>query len=271
MTDVQERLELRDRMYGENDLSKLELFAGGYLNFGYWRDIDARGGLTVEHRVASQEAMYRLVADAVGIRDGDRVLDVGCGRGKGTALVAEEYPVREIYGSDLLEVQVDRAKNANAAAIAAMPGRLHYVAGAASRLPLPERSMHRVFSVEAAQHFEDIPGFAAEAHRVLAPSGVLAVATFFATAAGRGPALADRLDTFASGVDLATGVEEFRGTLAAAGFAGVTSESIGEHVFPGLDRWLARTSYASTWAREWLGCYRDGLVDYYLITATRAG
>lgn len=263
-------MELRSRLYGENDLSRLGLFAGGYLNFGYWRDIRTRQ-LTDEHRVASQEAMYRLLAGAVEIAEGDRVLDVGCGLGRGPALLAREYPVRDVCGVDLLAVQVERAKNINAAAIAAMPGRLHYVEGDASDLPVTDREVHRVLSIESAQHFEDLPAFAAESHRVLSPGGRLGVATFFSTGHDEGDLLAQRLESFAEGIDLAIPVDTFTEVLRRARFTDVTARSIGEHVWPGFDRWLARTSYADAWPREWLGAYEDNLLDYFVVTARKRG
>ena len=68
MTEQQRRLELRDRLYGENDLSKLELFAGSYINFGYWRSVPANGPLTIEHRVVSEESLYRLVLEALEVQ-----------------------------------------------------------------------------------------------------------------------------------------------------------------------------------------------------------
>lgn len=266
MTDRQTRLSRRDRMYG--DLMRLELFAGGYLNFGYWRDIRARE-LTTEHRVASQQAMYRLVVESLEVADQDRLLEVGSGLGRGAALVAEEYPARDVSGVDLLVSQVDRAKNINAAAIAAMPGRLHYVAGSASDLPMLDRSVHKLFSVEAAQHFEDLPGFASESYRVLAPGGRLSVATFFSTGTDEADLLAQRLETFADGIDLANPIDEVVDLLGVHGFADVAADSIGAEVWPGFDRWLARTSFADAWPREWLGSYQDGLIDYYLITARK--
>ena len=263
------RLARRDRMYGENDLSKREIFAGGYLNFGYWRDIRFRQRLTTEQRVVSQEALYRLVLDTLDITEGDRLLEVGCGIGRGTALAAEEYPVREIHGTDLLPVQVERAKYVNASAIAAMGSRLHYVLGSASELPFLDRSAQKVFSVEAAQHFEDLAGFARESFRVLARPGMLAVASFFATRPGHDDVLSQRLETFASGIDLPHHIDVLTGELSRAGYVQVSARSIGKHVWPGLDRWLTHTSYAETWSRQWFSAYTDGLLDYYLITAKR--
>lgn len=269
MTEQQRRLELRDRLYGENDLSKLELFAGSYINFGYWRSVPANGPLTIEHRVVSEESLYRLVLEALEVQRGDRLLEVGCGLGRGTALAAEEYPAASICGVDLLPVQVQRAQQLNDTALIAMPRRLSYQVGSAEHLPFADESLDGVYSVEAAQHFEDLAGFAREAFRVLASGGRLSLASFLLTDPGHAEALAERLETFAQGIDLPHAVSELLAELRAAGFTGVAERSIGSWVFPGFDRWLARTPHAGSWVREWLCTYRDGLIDYYLVTARK--
>ena len=62
--------ELRARMYGPQDLSSLPLFAGGFINFGYWRGIPLDGELSVEQRISSQQQLYRLVLRALDVSSG---------------------------------------------------------------------------------------------------------------------------------------------------------------------------------------------------------
>jgi len=62
--------------------------------------------------VASQQAMYDLVADALQIGAGDRVLEVGCGRGIGAASLLQRDPAR-VCGIDLMPEQVARAREAS--------------------------------------------------------------------------------------------------------------------------------------------------------------
>ena len=75
--------ELRARTYGPEDLSSLPLFAGGFINFGYWRGIPLDGELSVEQRISSQRQLYRLVLRALDVSSPDRILEVGCGLGLG--------------------------------------------------------------------------------------------------------------------------------------------------------------------------------------------
>ncbi|MGQ0840546.1 class I SAM-dependent methyltransferase [Actinokineospora sp.] len=258
------------RMYGEDDLSSLPVFAGGFINFGYWRDIPlGPGEITVAQRVCSQLALYRLVFGEVEVSAEDRVLEVGCGLGIGGTWAATELGAGELHGVDLNPAQVARASERNAAAIAAAGGRLTFRQGAAEAIPFPDNTFDVAVSLEAAQHFADLAGFAAQAHRVLAPGGRLAVATFFLPDADHLGELPRRLETFGSGVDREHPLPVFLDHLRAAGFTAVRARSIGAHVWPGLDRWIAQLGAAeSAWPRRWLPSWREGLIDYYLVTAT---
>ncbi len=259
--------ELRARMYGPEDLSSLPLFAGGFINFGYWRGIPLDGELSVEQRISSQRQLYRLVLRALDVSSPDRVLEVGCGLGLGCALAAEEFGASEVRGIDLVPDQVQRAERVNATAMARRPGRLGFRVGSASAIPYPDGSFDATMSVEAAQHFDDLPGFATEASRVLVPGGRLVVTSFFATTADSATRLPDLLETFASGIDLATPVDALATALQHAGFIDVEVRSIGEDVWPGWDRWIAGTGYRDSWSRNWLVAAQQGLLDYFVISA----
>lgn len=251
------RAEVRRRTYGEKDLAALHVFAGGFINFGYWRDIPLDGELTVDQRIAAQQALYDTVLDTLHVTADDRVLEVGCGQGVGARKVVERGP-RVVCGVDLVPEQVERARRNTP--------DVEFRVGAADDLPFGDDTFERVLSVEAAQHFEDLAGFARECARVLVPGGRLAVTTFFA-AHGAGPELSDLLDSFARGLDLPHTVEGFLDDLRAAGFTEVRAESIGAHVWAGLDRWLAQGPHRDHWDRGWLPAAERGLVDYHLVTA----
>lgn len=263
MTTEQDRIAVRRQTYGSGDLSTLEVFGGGFINFGYWRDIAPGDAITLEQRVASQQAMYDLVIDALQIGTGDRVLEVGCGRGRGTPSVLQRNPAR-VCGLDLMPEQVARAREANT------DPRLTFEQGSASAIPFADGSFNRLLSVEAAQHFEDIPGFARESHRVLEPGGRLALATFFAADEHAAPELTRLLDSFATGLDLAHPIADVQEALRAAGFSDVVATSIGEHVWRPLDRWISPFVDEDHWSRNWLKLAERGVIDYYLITARKA-
>ncbi|GAA4418030.1 hypothetical protein GCM10023148_16350 [Actinokineospora soli] len=254
-------------MYGEDDLSSLPVFAGGFINYGYWRGIPIDGPISQEQRVDSQLALYRLVyADLAGLR----ALEVGPGTGAGPGWAFAACGPAELHGVDLHPEQVRRCLDRNADAVAEAGGRFTFRQGAADALPFDDGAVDAVVSLEAAQHFDELAGFAREAHRVLVPGGRLTVTTFFAPDASTAGALPALLEPFGAGVDREHPLPGFLADLAAAGFADVAAQSIGEPVWPGLDAWLAQLGHAEgTWPRRYLPAWRDGLLDYYLVTARR--
>lgn len=271
MTPDRPGAELRAELYGPRDLSSWSLFAGGFINFGYWRDIPLDGEISTEQRIASQQELYRVALRALGVAGPNRVLEVGCGLGLGCVLAAVEFGPQQVVGIDVVPEQVQRARRVNAAALAARPEQLGFRVGSASRIPYPDGAFEAVVSVEAAQHFDDLPGFAAEALRVLAPGGRLVVTTFFAATAETAARLPELVETFASGIDLATPVGELLAALREAGFVDMEQVSIGADVWRGLDRWIGQTEYRDTWSRNWLLAVRRGLLDYYLVSARVPG
>lgn len=255
-------------MYGPFDLGSLSIFSGSFINFGYWGDLEPDREITVEERVESHAELYRQVAARLEPEPGDRLLELGCGLGVGAALVASEYDVL-VSGLDRSATQLERARAINAGAIGALGDALSFVQGSATDIPWGGVSVDGVFAVEMLQHVDDLAAVAREAHRVLRPGGRFAAATFFAPDGADAAAVADLLETVASGADVIRPVGEFAADLTAAGFADVAVESIGEHVWHQLDRWIAQTEFRISWARNWLRCYEEGLIDYYLVTALR--
>ncbi|MFQ6193810.1 class I SAM-dependent methyltransferase [Streptomyces sp. NPDC000405] len=257
--------------YGPADLGKEKIFAGGFINFGYWRAIDLAVPLGVPERVRSQEDLYRHVLDSAGPLGGLNVLEVGCGLGMGCALALSEYGPAAVTGMDIHPQQLERARGAHAGTLRREPGRLRFVRGAAERMPFEDDEFGTVVSVEAAQHFPDLTAFAAETARVLRPGGRVAVASFFTVddAPGRPGELAGLLDTYANGLDIARPVTALTEAFTTAGLTGVRAESIGRHVWPGWDRWLGREWAAGTWPRNFLRAYEQRILDYYLVTADR--
>lgn len=100
------------------------------------------------------------------LQPGDAVLDVACGRGKSSYMIAQAYPGCTVTGVDLLpqNIQVAQTLFGNA------PG-VSYREGNSMELDLPDESFDRVHCLEAAFHFPDRARFLREAFRVLRPGG----------------------------------------------------------------------------------------------------
>ncbi|WP_282797411.1 class I SAM-dependent methyltransferase [Streptomyces sp. CC224B] len=259
--------------YGPADLSGDRVFAGGFINFGYWKAMDLGLPLSEVDRIRSQEDLYRFVLDAAGLSRGAKVVEVGCGLGMGCVVMLRGYGCSTVTGIDIHPLQLRRARSAHADLLREEPARLRFVQGAADGMPLDDGEFDAVISVEAAQHFPDFGAFAAETWRVLRPGGRVAVASFFTVddAPGRPGELARLLDTYASGLDIARPVQALADVFMEAGFTSVRVESIGPHVWPGWDRWLSQWWAPETWPRNFLRAYEQRILDYYLITAGRPG
>ncbi|MFF2020809.1 class I SAM-dependent methyltransferase [Streptomyces sp. NPDC058171] len=257
--------------YGPADLSGEPIFAGGFINFGHWRDIDVDAPLSEADRIRSQQDLYRRVLDAAGPLQQLRLLEVGSGLGMGCALALSERRLAEVTGMDIHPAQLKRAREVHAGLLKEAPERLRFVQGAAELMPFADAEFDAVVSVEAVQHFPDLGAFAAETARVLRPGGRVAVASFFAgdDAPGRGEDLAQLLETFANGLDIARPVTALADALTARGLSAVRVESMGPQVWAGWDAWLARHYAPDAWPRNFLRAYERRLLDYYLVTARR--
>ncbi|MEU3841100.1 methyltransferase domain-containing protein [Streptomyces sp. NPDC028635] len=259
-------------VYGPVDLSSVPAFAGGFINFGDWQGMSLEHPLSTEDRVRSERNLYRRVLRALAPEAGrSRAVEIGCGLGLGGALALGEFGCAAVTGVDIHPEQLARARAAHADLLARDPRRFRFVRGAAERMPCADGEFDRLYSVEAAQHFRDLTAFARESARVLRPAGRLAVTSFFVPDAdpAKAQALAERLDSFATGLDQPHPLPTLLDALRAAGLADVCAESIGEHVWPGFDHFLAGVDLPAGWPRNFLGAYRDGLLDYYVITARR--
>lgn len=267
MTQDPSPQERRDSVYGEHDLSSLSIFSGSFINYGYWQGTDPDRPITVEERTESQAELYRLVVSGLKARQGDRLLELGCGLGVGAALVAREFGVI-VTGLDRSEAQLERARTVNAEAIETLPDRLSFQQGSVTALPVADNAAEGVYAVEMLQHVDDLAAVAREVRRVLRPGSRFATAGFFAPEAADSP-VAELLETVESGIDVIRPVGELTAALEDAGLGQTRTVSIGERVWPHFDRWIAQTEHADTWSRNWLRCYENGWIDYYLVTARR--
>lgn len=253
--------------YDENIEDIQAVCTDGFLNNGYWKNVDLTGQISSEGRSRSEKDLYRNLLDALEIDSEDSVIEIGCGHGRGAATVFREYAPSELRAIDVLPVQIGRAQEKNEQLIAQSNGKLSYVVGSAINIPYSDNSFTKVYSVEAVQHVLELDRFAAEISRVsrrparvgitaaFAPSEEVTVEDWF------GP---QGMDT---GPCYAHTTKALVDALAQAGFTNFIEESIGEHVFYGFDVWLKQTGYNATGQHNWLDLYNDGLVDYRLIVA----
>jgi SAM-dependent methyltransferase len=115
--------------------------------------------------------------DRLGLRAGDRVLDLGCGGGRhafeclrrGAHVVALDADLVELKGVGALMAAMEAAGEVPAGA-----SRMETQADAC-RLPFPDATFDRVIAAEVLEHLPDDRTAFAELARVLRPGGCLAV------------------------------------------------------------------------------------------------
>lgn len=99
----------------------------------------------------------------------DAAVDVGCGTGQCTVLLADYF--NEVHGSDVAESQIKRAIEDNKLS------NVKYFVSPAEVIPLPDNSVDLITCAQCF-HWFDFERFYAEVKRVLKPNGVLALITY---------------------------------------------------------------------------------------------
>lgn len=250
------------------------------IHFGYW---DAA---TRTHAQSLLDA-NRVLAEAIGIQRGMRVLDAGCGVGGSGIWLARQYGVA-VVGITPVPSQVERA--IRYARQQGVKGRVTFQVQDYAATTFSPRSFDAVWAQESVCHAPDKAAFLAEARRLLRPGGRLGVAEYFRAARPLASAGERLLHSWLSGwaiPDLAT-VPEFHAWAAEAGFADIHYQDVTPRMTPSL-RHLYRLSLLC-WplavllrslrlrsatqhgnirgARDQYRALRQGLWRYGIVTAT---
>ena len=112
-----------------------------------------------------QRPIYREVAERLGIRDDNRVLEVGCGSGVFLQVAAEQGAT--VTGLDAAEGLVEIARTR-------VPSAEVHV-GDLGELPFPDETFDVVAGFNAFQFADDMVAALREARRVLSPGGQVAI------------------------------------------------------------------------------------------------
>jgi erythromycin 3''-O-methyltransferase len=196
--------------------------APGWLNLGLW---EGDGSDPAEAAVAVRRLVERLASD---IPPGGDVLDVGNGLGAQDPLIASVARPRSLTAVNITLSQLVAGRDRLAEA-GARP-----VNADATSLPVRDRSMDGVISVEAAFHFSSRVRFFAEAFRVLRPGGVLTMSDVATQRSPRGPAelvsALTQLRVWGLGVHAAATADQIVEAARRAGFADLATELVGRRV-----------------------------------------
>jgi ubiquinone/menaquinone biosynthesis C-methylase UbiE len=136
--------------------------------FNRWAD-DGEGAKMERHHLDITEKTIRRMD----LRPGERVLDLGCGSGWATRLLArlvgeEPQGFGQVVGVDISDEMVRQARAASKEFDNVM-----FVVGSAAQIPWEENFFDKMLSVESFYYYPDQDRALAELFRVMAPHGRL--------------------------------------------------------------------------------------------------
>jgi len=145
-----------------------------FMNYGF-ASLDSELG---EIHLNEDEEKYRLriqlyhyVADSVEIK-GKNILEVGCGRGGGSAYLARHLKPKSLIGVDFSQKAINFCREHHSC-----PG-LSFQHGDAESLPFEDSSFDVLINVESSYCYGHMDRFLTEVRRVLIPGGYFTYADF---------------------------------------------------------------------------------------------
>lgn len=115
----------------------------------------------------------RAAIDALDIRAGDEILELGFGPGNAIGTLAALAPLGRIHGIDKSPLMLARARRRNMREIRS--GHVVLKQGSFDDLPLPDASVDKILAVNVVYFWDDARPVLAEVRRVLRPGGLLSI------------------------------------------------------------------------------------------------
>ncbi len=146
----------------------LEFYWGEHIHLGhYGSPPSSKDFITAKHDFVHEMVRW---GDLEKLPQGTTLLDVGCGIGGSSRILAKDYNF-DVTGVTISPQQVKRARELTPEGVDAK-----FEVDDAMALSFPDASFDVVWSIEAGPHMPDKAVFARELLRVLKPGGILAVA-----------------------------------------------------------------------------------------------
>jgi SAM-dependent methyltransferase len=180
--------------------------------FNEWARAGKGESMERGHRPVGEQAIQkmRVPADA-------RVLDVGCGSGWASRLLAGLATNGRVTGIDISDEMITLARESSRT----FPN-VDFEIASAEQLPFNDSEFTHAFSMESLYYYRDIPRALKEIHRVLRPDGVfVAVVDLY----WESQATHQWIDTLKVPVELLS-VADYRSLFIDAGFVSIRDERL---------------------------------------------
>ncbi|MEP6569247.1 MAG: class I SAM-dependent methyltransferase [Acidobacteriota bacterium] len=132
------------------------------LEFNDWARAGRGAGMEKGHRPVGEQAIALM-----GIADDATVLDVGCGSGWATRLIAEKALSGRVVGIDIADEMITLARKTSASF-----SNVEFQVASAEGLPFRDGEFTCAFSMESLYYYADMLAALREIKRVLQPSGL---------------------------------------------------------------------------------------------------
>jgi len=177
------------------------------LEFNEWARAGRGEGMEKGHRPVGEQGIAQM-----SLKANARVLDVGCGSGWASRLIAERVPQGQVVGIDISDEMVQLASNSSTAF-----ANVAFKVASAEALPFADNEFDGAFSMESIYYYSDMLAALREIHRVLQNGGefVSVIDLYLENKPSH-----QWVDTLKVPVHL-LGIPEYRSLLTEAGFINV--------------------------------------------------
>lgn len=180
--------------------------------FNEWARAGKGDSMERGHRPVGEQAIARM-----NVGPHARVLDVGCGSGWATRLLADSAINGRVTGIDISDEMVRVAREASQSY-----ANVEFQVASAEQLPFDTDEFTHAFSMESLYYYRNIPKALSEIYRVLKPIGLfVAVVDLY----WENEATHQWIDTLKVPVELLS-VEDYRSLFIDAGFTNIRDERI---------------------------------------------
>lgn len=158
----------------DDDITDYKNAFGQNIHWGYWDNPKLSFINSKEFGLAT-ERLNEVFLSMAEIKDGETVVDVGCGFGGTIQTLDKIHRDLSIYGINIDERQLERARNNNNTQT---NNRIEFISADAYTLPFGKGSVDKVLALESIFHLNDREQFFREVKRVLKPGGKLIFTDF---------------------------------------------------------------------------------------------